>query len=179
MLLVLESSLIGLWIKVLKIPYRICSLSIFLFCTDWVLQHEHSIFDVYVMLVLAGSSATCSASSITSRPPLVLAFILGPCWKRPPPVSAHVPGELWDYSFPPFSAATLALTFLVSRFPASDLEEAKGSHKPDRGRLGGGETVTWFWLGSQVGGTGGFSAKGWRKRALPPERVLIKKIIRM
>ncbi len=54
MLLVLNLPLIGLWVKLLAVPYRLLFPAIFVFCCIGVFTVDNKIFDVYV---LAGLSA--------------------------------------------------------------------------------------------------------------------------
>ncbi len=57
MLLILNLPLIGLWVQVLRVPYRILFPLILLFCLIGVYSVSNSIFDIYVMIGF-GASAT-------------------------------------------------------------------------------------------------------------------------
>jgi TctA family transporter len=77
MLLVLNLPLIGLWVKLLAVPYRLLFPAIFVFCCIGVFTVDNKIFDVYV---LAGLSAVAYVLlKLDCEPaPLILGFILGP-----------------------------------------------------------------------------------------------------
>jgi putative tricarboxylic transport membrane protein len=77
MLLVLNLPLIGLWVKLLAVPYRLLFPAIFVFCCIGVYTVDNKIFDVYV---LAGLSAVAYLLiKLDCEPaPLILGFILGP-----------------------------------------------------------------------------------------------------
>jgi putative tricarboxylic transport membrane protein len=77
MLLVLNLPLIGLWVKVLKIPPRILFPFIFLFCIIGSYSEHNSVFDVSVML-LFGLVGYFFRKFKYEPAPLVLAFILTP-----------------------------------------------------------------------------------------------------
>ena len=52
MLLVLNLPLIGLWVKLLAVPYRLLFPAIFVFCCIGVFTVDNKIFDVYVLAAL-------------------------------------------------------------------------------------------------------------------------------
>ena len=78
MLVVLNLPLIGIWVKLLTVPYRLLYPAILLFCCDRRLhgqqQHLRRLHD--------GRSSACSATSSSSSgcepAPLLLGFVLGP-----------------------------------------------------------------------------------------------------
>jgi len=77
MLLVLNLPLIGLWVKLLAVPYRLLFPAIFVFCCIGVYTVDAKVFDVYV---LAGLTAIAYILlKLDCEPaPLILGFILGP-----------------------------------------------------------------------------------------------------
>ncbi len=77
LLLVLNLPLIPLWVKVLKIPYRILFPLIFLFCIIGVYSVQSSVFDI-VLMICFGILGFLLKKFEYEIPPLVLAFILGP-----------------------------------------------------------------------------------------------------
>jgi putative tricarboxylic transport membrane protein len=77
MLLVLNLPLIGLWVKLIKVPYRFLFPSILFFCMIGSYSINNSIFDVFVML-LFGIVGYVSRKFQYESAPLVMAFILGP-----------------------------------------------------------------------------------------------------
>jgi len=77
MLLVLNLPLIGIWVRLLKIPYRILFPLILLFCLIGVYSLNTNTFDIYVMLVF-GVLGYMLRKWNYEPAPLVLAFILSP-----------------------------------------------------------------------------------------------------
>ena len=76
MLLVLNLPLIGLWVKLLKVPYHILFPFILFFCVIGSYTINNSIFDVMVMLVF-GVVGFLFQKFKYEPAPLVMAFILG------------------------------------------------------------------------------------------------------
>jgi putative tricarboxylic transport membrane protein len=77
MLLALNLPLIGIWVKVLKIPYRTLFPLILLFCLIGSYSVATNIFDIYVMLFFGILGYVLR--KINYEPaPLILAFVLGP-----------------------------------------------------------------------------------------------------
>ncbi len=77
MLLLLNLPLIGLWVKVLKIPYRILMPLILLFCLIGSYSLSNNIWDVVVMVIF-GMAGYSLRKFEYEEAPLLLAFILGP-----------------------------------------------------------------------------------------------------
>ncbi|MBI4247294.1 MAG: tripartite tricarboxylate transporter permease, partial [Candidatus Rokubacteria bacterium] len=72
MLLILNLPLIGLWVQVLRVPYRILFPLILLFCLIGVYSAGNTIFDIHVMVVFGGLGYL--AKKLDYEPaPLVLA----------------------------------------------------------------------------------------------------------
>ena len=67
MLLVLNLPLIGLWVKLLAVPYRLLFPAIFVFCCIGVFTVDNKIFDIYVLAALERASPMCCSSSTASR----------------------------------------------------------------------------------------------------------------
>src|SRR5882724_857696 len=77
MLLVLNLPLVGLWIKLLAVPYRLLFPAIFVFCCIGVYAVDSKVFDVYAIAVL--SALAYLLLKLDCEPaPLILGFILGP-----------------------------------------------------------------------------------------------------
>jgi putative tricarboxylic transport membrane protein len=77
MLLVLNLPLIGLWVKLLAVPYRLLYPAIFVFCCIGVFTVDNKIFDIYVLAAL--SAVAYVLLKLDCEPaPLILGFILGP-----------------------------------------------------------------------------------------------------
>jgi putative tricarboxylic transport membrane protein len=77
MLLALNLPLIGIWVKILKIPYKTLFPLILLFCLIGVYSVSTNVFDIYVMLVF-GALGYLLRKLNYEPAPLVLAFVLGP-----------------------------------------------------------------------------------------------------
>ena len=77
MLLVLNLPMIGLWIRLIAVPYRLLFPAIFVFCCIGVFTVDAKIFDVYALAVL--SAVGYVLLKLDCEPaPLILGFILGP-----------------------------------------------------------------------------------------------------
>jgi len=77
MLLMLNLPLIGMWVQILKIPYKILFPLILLFCLIGVYSVGNAVFDIYVMIVF-GIIGYLMRKFDYEGAPLVLAFVLGP-----------------------------------------------------------------------------------------------------
>ena len=77
MLLVLNLPLVGVWIKLLAVPYRLLFPAIFVFCCIGAYAVDNKIFDVYALAAL--SALGYVLLKLDCEPaPMVLGFILGP-----------------------------------------------------------------------------------------------------
>lgn len=77
MLVVLNLPLIGIWIKLLNVPYRLLFPSIVLFCAIGVYLTNNNVFDIW-MVGLFGIAGYVFAQLKLEPAPLMLGFILGP-----------------------------------------------------------------------------------------------------
>ncbi len=77
MLLLLNLPLIGLWVQILKVPYRILFPLILLFCLIGAYSINYSILDLLVM-ILFGILGYLMKKFNYEGAPLVLAYVLGP-----------------------------------------------------------------------------------------------------
>jgi putative tricarboxylic transport membrane protein len=77
MLLVLNLPLIGLWVKLLKIPYAILFPLILLFCLIGAYTASNKIVDLYIMIFF-GFMGYLLRKYRYEAAPLILAFVLGP-----------------------------------------------------------------------------------------------------
>ena len=77
MLLVLNLPMVGLWIKLLKVPYRLLFPAILVFCVIGVYSGNNSVFDIYLMAGLAILGYVFVKLDCEPAP-LILGFILGP-----------------------------------------------------------------------------------------------------
>jgi putative tricarboxylic transport membrane protein len=118
MLLVLNLPLIGLWIKVLKIPSRILFPFIFFFCIIGSFSTRTSIFDVGLMLLFGLVGYLLRKFKYESAP-LVLAFIVTPMLENALRQSLIISeGSFSIFCERPFAAGALiiALILLFSSF---------------------------------------------------------------
>ena len=81
LLLVLNLPLIGLWVRILKIPYNILFPLILLFCLIGVYSVNNSVVEIWFMLLFGGLGYLMKKFEYES-PPLVLALILGPMFEN-------------------------------------------------------------------------------------------------
>jgi TctA family transporter len=77
MLVVLNLPLIGMWVKLLTVPYRMLYPAILLFCGIGVYSINNSSFDIYMMVVFGLFGLVCVKLACEPAP-LILGFILGP-----------------------------------------------------------------------------------------------------
>jgi putative tricarboxylic transport membrane protein len=77
MLIVLNLPLIGIWVALLKVPYRLLYPAILLFCGIGVYSLSNSTFDVILMCLFAILGYVCVKLDCELSP-LILGFILGP-----------------------------------------------------------------------------------------------------
>ncbi len=77
MLLVLNLPLIGLWVKMISVPYHLLYPAIIVFCAIGVFSLNNTTFDVYLMAVF-GVIGYVFRKLDAEPAPLMLAFILGP-----------------------------------------------------------------------------------------------------
>jgi TctA family transporter len=77
MLVVLNLPLVGIWVRLLSIPYRFLYPAIILFCCIGVYTLSNNIFDVR-LIVLFGALGYLLAKIGCEPAPMLLGFILGP-----------------------------------------------------------------------------------------------------
>jgi TctA family transporter len=81
MLVVLNLPLVGMWVKLLKIPYRLMFPAIVVFCAVGVYAASNNPFDIFVMAFFAVFGYL--AMKLGCEPaPFVLAFVLGPLMEQ-------------------------------------------------------------------------------------------------
>lgn len=81
MLLILNLPLIGLWVQVLKVPYKILFPLILLFCIIGAYSINNSTFDIGIMLVF-GVLGYLMRKYKYEPAPMILAFVLGPILEK-------------------------------------------------------------------------------------------------
>jgi putative tricarboxylic transport membrane protein len=77
LLLLLNLPLIGIWVQVLKVPYRILFPLILLFCLIGAYSVNNSTFDLFLMILFGGVGYLMRKFDYEGAP-LILAFVLGP-----------------------------------------------------------------------------------------------------
>jgi putative tricarboxylic transport membrane protein len=109
MLLVLNMPLIGMWVQVLKLPYRVLFPLILMFCIVGVFASGNAVFDVFVMVIF-GVLGYLMRKFGYEPAPLVLAFVLGPMLEnnlRKSLILSH--GDFMIFLDRPISATCLVL----------------------------------------------------------------------
>ena len=77
MLLVINLPMIGLWVKLLAVPYRHMYPSIMIFCAIGVYSLQNNVFDVYQTVVFGIFGYLCSKLRLEAAP-MLIGFVLGP-----------------------------------------------------------------------------------------------------
>jgi putative tricarboxylic transport membrane protein len=76
-LVVLNLPLIGMWVRMIMVPYRMLYPAILIFCAIGVFSLSNSTFDVYLMVIFGFFGYICT--KLDAEPaPMLLGFILGP-----------------------------------------------------------------------------------------------------
>jgi len=113
MLLVINLPLIGLWVKLLQIPYRIMYPAILLFCCVGVYSVSNRGFDV-ALVILFGVLGYVLRKAKCEPGPLLLGFVLGPLLETNLRRAMLLSQGDWLVFFErPISAVLLALTALM------------------------------------------------------------------
>ena len=111
MLLILNLPLIGLWVQILKIPYRLLFPLIILFCFVGTYSINNNAFDVLVMVIF-GTIGYFMRKWRYDGAPLLLAIILGPMLESSFR-QALIIGDPSIFVAKPISACFLGLALLV------------------------------------------------------------------
>jgi putative tricarboxylic transport membrane protein len=113
LLVLLNLPLIGLWVQLLKIPYRILLPLILLFCIIGAYSLNNSTFDVMVMIFFGGVGYLMRKFRYESAP-LVLAFIMGPILEQNLRQALLMSGGSFTiFISRPISAVMLVIAFLL------------------------------------------------------------------
>ena len=118
LLLVLNLPLIGLWVKVLKVPYRILFPLILLFCLIGAYSQDNSSFQVLTMIIF-GLVGYVMRKFDYEPAPLLMAYILGPLMEQAFRQSLLIfYGSFTGFFTRPISAVSigLALFLIASNF---------------------------------------------------------------
>jgi len=118
MLLILNLPLIGIWVKILKIPYAILFPLIFLFCLIGSYSLNNSLFDILTMIIF-GIIGYFMKKFHYDAAPLVMAFVLGPMLeenlRQALLISRGSPGIFFSRPIS-FLFVTVSLVLLVSPY---------------------------------------------------------------
>ena len=77
MLLVINLPMIGLWVQLLKVPYRFLFVGILIFCCIGAYSLNNNVFDIYLMALFGGVGYLFAKLKMEPAP-LLLGFVLGP-----------------------------------------------------------------------------------------------------
>lgn len=113
MLLILNLPLIGLWVQLLRVPYRILFPSILALCIVGVYSVNNSMIDIWVM-VFFGIIGYLFRKFDFEPAPLVLAFVIGPLFENSFRQSLGMfRGNVLGFLNRPISTAFLVFTFIL------------------------------------------------------------------
>lgn len=113
MLVILNLPLIGIWVKVLKVPYRILMPLITLFCLIGAYSLKNNIWDVIIMIIF-GIVGYILRKFDYEPAPLMLAFILGPMMETAFRQSLVISdGAMSIFWVRPISCVTLIIAVLI------------------------------------------------------------------
>jgi TctA family transporter len=77
MLLVINLPMIGMWVKLLQVPYKYLYPSILVFCCIGVYSLNNNVFDVYMTILFTVFGYMCSKLRLEPAP-MLIGFVLGP-----------------------------------------------------------------------------------------------------
>jgi putative tricarboxylic transport membrane protein len=118
LLLVLNLPLIGMWVQITKLPYRLLFPLIILFCVIGVYSINNAVFDIWIMLIF-GAIGYFMKKCDYEPAPLTLAYVLGPMMEQALRQSLIISnGSFSIFFFRPISAIALvvAVFLLVTAF---------------------------------------------------------------
>jgi putative tricarboxylic transport membrane protein len=126
MLLLLNLPLIGMWVKLLKVPYRILMPLILFFCVIGSYSINNNVVEVLIMIIF-GIAGYILRKFDFEAAPLMMAFILGPlletAWRQSLIISD---GKFSIFLEKPISAVSLAIAvFLIASTGFSYYRRAK------------------------------------------------------
>ncbi len=110
MLLILNLPLIGLWVKILKVPYPILFPMILLFCLIGAYSINNSVTEIWLMLFFGGAGYLLKKFKYEPAP-LILALVLGPMLELNLRQSLIMfDGNLLGFFYRPISAVILCIS---------------------------------------------------------------------
>ncbi len=117
MLLVLNLPLVGLWVKLLRIPRAPLYAGILIFATVGVYGMRQSAFDLYLMLAIGAMGVVMRRFDFPTAP-VVVGMILGPLAEAHLRNGVAIGGGHWGVFFErPLSAGLLAIVVIVLLLP--------------------------------------------------------------
>lgn len=109
MLLVLNLPLIGMWVQITKLPFRLLFPLIILFCVIGVYSINNSVFDIWIMIIF-GVIGYFMKKCGYEPAPLTLAYVLGPMVEHALRQSLIISnGNITIFLVRPISCASLAV----------------------------------------------------------------------
>jgi putative tricarboxylic transport membrane protein len=121
MLLLLNLPMVGLWVKLLKVPYHLLALIVVVICVVGAYSVSNSLFDVGVMAFFGAFGYLMRKGGFPAAP-LILALILGPILERSLQQALLTSaGDPMIFVDRPISAALLGIAVLVTLVPALKL----------------------------------------------------------
>ncbi|MNI24467.1 Tripartite tricarboxylate transporter TctA family protein [compost metagenome] len=113
MLVILNLPLIGIWVKLLRVPYRMLFPAILVFCTIGVYSLNYNVFDIFMFAIFGVIGYVWSKLGCEGAP-LLLGLVLGPMmeenFRRALLLSR---GEFSTFVTRPLSATLLALAAIL------------------------------------------------------------------
>jgi putative tricarboxylic transport membrane protein len=130
MLLILNLPLIGMWVKVLKIPYEYLFPLILLFCLIGVYTLSNNVAEIFIMLIF-GVLGYLNRKVNFEGAPFIIALVLGPLMEKNLRQSLLIShGDLGIFFVRPISVALIGLgvaSLIFSFFTARTREKHLGS----------------------------------------------------
>jgi len=125
MLLALNLPLIGMWVKILKVPYTILFPLILLFCLIGVYSVNNSVLDIYLM-ILFGVVGYLMRKFDFEPAPLALAYVLSPLLETSLRQSLNISGGSFLIFFSrPISLACMVFVIGLLAFQISSYSKKK------------------------------------------------------
>lgn len=117
LLLALNLPLIGMWVRLLKVPYKFLYPMIILFCLIGAYSLKSKVADIVIMVIFGWLGYVMKKCRYEGAP-LVLAFVLGPIMETSLRQSLIISkGSLSVFFLRPISLSCLSLAFLLLLFP--------------------------------------------------------------
>ncbi len=130
MLLLLNLPLIGLWVKMLKVPYAFLFPFIFLFCLIGAFTIGNNTSDILIMIIFGVVGFLMKKGGFEPAP-LVLAFVLGPMFENAFRQSLIISrGDLSIFITKPLAAAFIFVSLALLTWPV--VSKLFKKHRPSK-----------------------------------------------